>query len=72
MAAMLAISDGRQPGQWYSNLWIVDDYNIFFHVVFFLIAGDDDSYVSGFPEPRKHESWRSTMPSCCLRPWECS
>ncbi len=40
MAAMLAIypmSENR--GQWYSNLWIVDDYNIFFHVIFLLIAG---------------------------------
>ena len=26
-------------GQWYSNLWVVDDYSIFFHVVFLLIAG---------------------------------
>jgi NADH-quinone oxidoreductase subunit N len=25
-------------GQWYSNLWIVDDYNLFFHLVFLLIA----------------------------------
>lgn len=25
-------------GQWYSNLWIVDDYSIFFHVVILFIA----------------------------------
>jgi NADH-quinone oxidoreductase subunit N len=39
IAALLALfpmSDNR--GQWYSNLWIVDDYNVFFHVVFLLIA----------------------------------
>jgi NADH-quinone oxidoreductase subunit N len=39
IAAMLAIpAMARNRGQWYSNLWIVDDYNIFFHVVFLLIA----------------------------------
>src|SRR5215470_12855955 len=27
------------PGQWYSNLWIVDQYSIYFHAVFLLIAG---------------------------------
>lgn len=26
------------PGQWYSNLWIVDDYSTFFHVLFIFIA----------------------------------
>jgi NADH-quinone oxidoreductase subunit N len=26
------------PGQWYSNLWIVDQYSIYFHAVFLLIA----------------------------------
>jgi len=26
-------------GQWYSNLWIVDDFNVFFHVIFLIIAG---------------------------------
>src|SRR5262249_41803545 len=26
-------------GVWYSSLWIVDDYSIFFHVIFLLIAG---------------------------------
>lgn len=25
-------------GQWYSNLWIVDEYSIFFHVLFIFIA----------------------------------
>src|SRR5262245_65725473 len=34
--ALFPMADNR--GQWYSNLWIVDDYNIFFHVVFLLIA----------------------------------
>src|SRR4051794_1966197 len=34
--AIFPMSDNR--GQWYSNLWIVDDYNIFFHVIFLLIA----------------------------------
>ncbi len=28
-----------QFGLWYSNLWIVDDFTIFFHVVFLFIAG---------------------------------
>jgi NADH-quinone oxidoreductase subunit N len=40
IAAMLALfpmADNR--GQWYSNLWIVDDYSIFFHFVFLVIAG---------------------------------
>src|SRR5688572_3444429 len=39
LAAMVGIfpmSDNR--GQWYSSLWIVDDYSIFFHFVFLLIA----------------------------------
>src|SRR5262245_62482242 len=30
------MADNR--GQWYSNLWIVDDYNVFFHVIFLLVA----------------------------------
>jgi NADH-quinone oxidoreductase subunit N len=34
--ALLPMADNR--GQWYSNLWIVDDYNVFFHVVFLLVA----------------------------------
>ena len=39
VAAMLGISPmAANPGQWYSNLWVVDDYNIFFHVVFLFIA----------------------------------
>src|SRR5262249_34122258 len=36
MLALFPMSDNR--GQWYSSLWIVDDYNIFFHFVFLLIA----------------------------------
>jgi NADH-quinone oxidoreductase subunit N len=36
-ASVFVMADSR--GQWYSNLWIVDDYNIFFHVVFLFIAG---------------------------------
>ncbi len=39
-AAMLALFPmSENHGQWYSNLWIVDDYNIFFHFMFLLIAG---------------------------------
>jgi NADH-quinone oxidoreductase subunit N len=39
IAAMLSLLFmANQAGQWYSNLWIVDDYSIFFHVVFLLIA----------------------------------
>jgi NADH-quinone oxidoreductase subunit N len=34
--ALFPMADNR--GQWYSNLWIVDDYNVFFHVVFLLVA----------------------------------
>ena len=30
-------------GQWYSNLWIVDDYSIFFSFVFLLIARNHHS-----------------------------
>src|SRR6185295_349812 len=36
MLALLPASDNR--GQWYSNLWIVDDYSIFFTFLFLLIA----------------------------------
>ena len=36
MFALIPMSDNR--GQWYSNLWIVDDYAIFLHFVFLLIA----------------------------------
>ena len=36
MLALIPMSGNR--GQWYSNLWIVDDYNIFFTFVFLLIA----------------------------------
>ena len=40
LAAMLGLSPmAANPGQWYSSLWLVDDYNIFFHVVFLFIAG---------------------------------
>src|SRR5215831_7121502 len=35
--AVLPMSGNR--GLWYSSLWIVDNYSIFFHVVFLLIAG---------------------------------
>ena len=34
--ALFPMADNR--GQWYSNLWIVDDYNVFFHVVFLLVT----------------------------------
>jgi len=36
MFALIPMSENR--GQWYSNLWIVDDYDIFLHFVFLLIA----------------------------------
>src|SRR5215475_13451631 len=35
--AILPMTNNR--GAWYSGLWIVDDYSIFFHVIFLLIAG---------------------------------
>ncbi len=39
IAAMLALAPmSRQAGQWYTNLWIVDSYSIFFHFLFILIA----------------------------------
>src|SRR5205823_5735565 len=39
LAAMLAlIPMARNRGQWYSNLWIVDDYDVFLNFVFLLIA----------------------------------
>ena len=39
IAAGLAIVPMRnQPGQWYSNLWIVDEYSTFFHALFIFIA----------------------------------
>jgi len=39
VAAMLAIVPmAAARGQWYSNLWIVDDFDIFLHFVFLLIA----------------------------------
>ena len=39
VAAGLAIVPMHsQPGQWYSNLWIVDEYSTFFHVLFIFIA----------------------------------
>jgi len=37
MLSLFPMSDNR--GQWYANLWIVDDYNIFFHFVFLIVAG---------------------------------
>ena len=36
MLSLLPMSDNR--GQWYSNLWIVDDYDVFLNFVFLLIA----------------------------------
>ena len=40
IAALLAIVPmTANRGVWYSGLWIVDDYSIFFHVIFLLIAG---------------------------------
>ena len=39
LAAMLALRPmSGQPGAWYADIWLVDDYTIFFHVVFLLIA----------------------------------
>src|SRR5688572_10501957 len=37
MLALWPMADNR--GQWYSNLWIVDDYSVFFTFTFLLIAG---------------------------------
>ena len=36
MLALFPMAGSR--GQWYSNLWIVDDYSVFFNFVFLLIA----------------------------------
>ena len=36
MLALIPMSENR--GQWYSNLWIVDDYDVFLNFVFLLIA----------------------------------
>jgi NADH-quinone oxidoreductase subunit N len=36
-AALVPMS--KNAGEWYANLWIVDNYSIFFHVIFLLIAG---------------------------------
>jgi NADH-quinone oxidoreductase subunit N len=39
IVAMFAITPmAANRGQWYSNLWIVDDFNLFLHFVFLLIA----------------------------------
>jgi len=39
IAAMLALGPmAANRGQWYSNLWIVDDYDVFLNFVFLLIA----------------------------------
>jgi NADH-quinone oxidoreductase subunit N len=39
IAAMFAVVPmAANRGQWYSNLWIVDDFDIFLHFVFLLIA----------------------------------
>src|SRR5215467_8214144 len=39
IALLSLIPMAANRGQWYSSLWVVDDYSIFFHVVFLLIAG---------------------------------
>ena len=36
MLALVPMANNR--GQWYSNLWIVDDYDVFLNFVFLLIA----------------------------------
>ena len=39
IAAMFALVPmAANRGQWYSNLWIVDDYSIFFSFLFLLIG----------------------------------
>src|SRR5262245_8148305 len=38
-ATVALVPMSKNAGQWYSNLWIVDDYSIFFHAIFLLIAG---------------------------------
>src|SRR5215471_2676767 len=39
VAAMFSLVPmAAQRGQWYSNLWIVDDYDIFLSFVFLLVA----------------------------------
>jgi len=37
-AGLALVAMSREAGQWYSNLWVVDDFNVFFHAVFLLIA----------------------------------
>lgn len=32
------LSMATQRGAWYSGLWLVDDYSVFFHVVFLIVA----------------------------------
>jgi NADH-quinone oxidoreductase subunit N len=38
LAGLAIVPMHDQPGQWYSNLWIVDEYSTFFHVLFIFIA----------------------------------
>src|SRR5205823_4562049 len=38
VATIALLPMSANAGQWYSNLWIVDNYSIFFHVIFLLIA----------------------------------
>ena len=39
LAALVALAPmSGQSGAWYADIWLVDDYTIFFHVVFLLIA----------------------------------
>src|SRR5262245_5091846 len=38
VSALAILSMAGYRGQWFSNLWIVDDYSIFFHGVFLFIA----------------------------------
>ena len=57
MAAMLALLPmSGNRGQWYSNLWIVDDYNIFFHLVFLADCRHYDSDFPRLPSARTDES----------------
>ena len=39
LAGLSVCAHARQLGQSYSNLWIVDDFTVFFHVVFLFIVG---------------------------------
>ena len=37
-AGLSVFSMARHPGEWYSNLWLVDTYGLYFHAVFLFIA----------------------------------